>query len=230
MAGTPDGAIRAAARRLGLTEQDYRARLAAGEKWCGGCRDWHPRDQYATDRSRGDGLKSRCRKSDERTDAPTRRQRQEQRARGFSWCSHCRAWLAVDVVRGGLCRKHIRSEARRIYAAGGFRTKRGITAARRRGVAALGSDTQAMLLEATGGLCAYGCGRSATTFDHVIPVKLGGKTEPGNMVPACRSCNSSKNANDPLPWIERMSDDAIDLVIPGLLYDGALLDWLDRAA
>lgn len=52
-----------AAARLGLTLVEYDQHLAAGEKWCGGCREWHPRSAFATDRSRGDGLMPRCRES-----------------------------------------------------------------------------------------------------------------------------------------------------------------------
>jgi len=53
------------------------------------------------------------------------------------------------------------------------------------------------------GMCAYGCGRRGVTKDHVFPVQLAGPTGPGNLVPACVSCNSSKNDRDPWPWIER---------------------------
>lgn len=52
-----------AAARLGISLADYDRRLAAGEKWCGGCRAWEPRESFASDKSRGDGLMSRCRES-----------------------------------------------------------------------------------------------------------------------------------------------------------------------
>lgn len=48
-------------------------------------------------------------------------------------------------------------------------------------------------LERDGHICAY-CGREATTADHIIPKKAGGKDELANLVAACRSCNSSKGA------------------------------------
>ena len=46
--------------------------------------------------------------------------------------------------------------------------------------------------------CAY-CKRKVKvlTQDHIIPVSKGGLTEIGNIVPACRSCNSSKNSSEP---------------------------------
>jgi hypothetical protein len=56
-----------------------------------------------------------------------------------------------------------------------------------------------------GGLCAYGCGRPASQWDHLIPWSQGGSFEmPGNAVPACRTCNQAKSASaDPWPWIDR---------------------------
>jgi hypothetical protein len=60
MAGNATGGIRGAARRQGLTEDAYRAHVAAGEKWCGGCKKWHPRSAFGSDRSRNDGLAARC--------------------------------------------------------------------------------------------------------------------------------------------------------------------------
>jgi len=86
-----------------------------------------------------------------------------------------------------------------------------------------------MLFETTGGLCAYGCGQIATTLDHVIPVKSGGLSVPGNVVPACKSCNSAKRDRDPWPWIDRLTFEALDLVSPSLASDGAVLDLLGAA-
>ncbi|HEV2256525.1 MAG TPA: HNH endonuclease [Streptosporangiaceae bacterium] len=55
------------------------------------------------------------------------------------------------------------------------------------------------------GLCAYGCGRAATQWDHLIPWSQGGSFRmPGNAVPACRTCNQRKSADpDPWKWIDR---------------------------
>jgi 5-methylcytosine-specific restriction endonuclease McrA len=47
------------------------------------------------------------------------------------------------------------------------------------------------LLGLYGGRCAY-CGDSANTRDHVVPLNRGGSDWIDNIVPACRSCNSSK--------------------------------------
>ncbi|HRK01579.1 MAG TPA: HNH endonuclease [Oligoflexia bacterium] len=36
------------------------------------------------------------------------------------------------------------------------------------------------------------------TMDHVVPVARGGKSQPGNVVPACRACNASKKLHTPV--------------------------------
>ena len=53
-----------------------------------------------------------------------------------------------------------------------------------------------------GGMCAY-CPAPATTWDHLVPVRLGGDTTPDNIVPCCISCNSAKKDRNVLEWLER---------------------------
>lgn len=48
--------------------------------------------------------------------------------------------------------------------------------------------------------CFY-CSDPATSVDHIVPVSRGGTDAPGNLVPACSSCNCSKNNTDPIKWI-----------------------------
>jgi hypothetical protein len=68
--GSATGSIRTAARRLGLTDDEYAARVGAGEKWCRACRAWHLREAFPADCSRGDGLDSRCRDARRREPRP----------------------------------------------------------------------------------------------------------------------------------------------------------------
>lgn len=51
------------------------------------------------------------------------------------------------------------------------------------------------------GICLY-CGHAGhkLTMDHWVAVKHGGKTEAGNLVPCCQSCNSKKGAKTPAEW------------------------------
>ncbi|HCF58894.1 MAG TPA: HNH endonuclease [Myxococcales bacterium] len=55
------------------------------------------------------------------------------------------------------------------------------------------------------GLCHY-CGRTfppaELSMDHVVPVVRGGKSTRGNVVPACKDCNSKKKYLLPIEWQE----------------------------
>ena len=47
--------------------------------------------------------------------------------------------------------------------------------------------------------CAY-CDKPADTVDHVVPLVRGGTNYEGNLVPACRRCNSSKSGRMVVEW------------------------------
>lgn len=48
--------------------------------------------------------------------------------------------------------------------------------------------------------CAY-CGATGSlTVDHIIPLSRGGLNEIQNLVPACKSCNTSKGIKDAIEW------------------------------
>lgn len=55
------------------------------------------------------------------------------------------------------------------------------------------------------GLCHY-CGKTflpeELTMDHVVPIIRGGKSIRGNVVPACKECNSRKKYLLPIEWKE----------------------------
>lgn len=55
-------------------------------------------------------------------------------------------------------------------------------------------------LDYYGGRC-WMCGDAANSFDHVIPLALGGSNWPANLRPACKKCNSRKGAgrDGPVP-------------------------------
>ena len=56
------------------------------------------------------------------------------------------------------------------------------------------------LMEKSRGKCYY-CGRSGKlSYDHVVPLKLGGSNSIDNLVVACINCNSQKQAKDPLRY------------------------------
>jgi 5-methylcytosine-specific restriction endonuclease McrA len=53
------------------------------------------------------------------------------------------------------------------------------------------------------GKCAY-CGRPATTEDHVVPLARGGAHAIGNLLPACKPCNSRKRELSPEEWERKL--------------------------
>lgn len=60
--------------------------------------------------------------------------------------------------------------------------------------------------------CHYGCGRTADTIDHLIPLVRGGTNYEGNLVPCCKPCNSSKQ--DKLPIEFRLNRPASSTYMP----------------
>ena len=58
------------------------------------------------------------------------------------------------------------------------------------------------------GICYY-CGRKfkadELTMDHLIPIVRGGRSVAGNVVPACKDCNSKKKFLLPTEWEEYLS-------------------------
>jgi len=51
------------------------------------------------------------------------------------------------------------------------------------------------------GLCHYcneGFAASELTMDHIVPVSRGGRSVKGNIVPACKDCNSKKKYYTPV--------------------------------
>ena len=55
-----------------------------------------------------------------------------------------------------------------------------------------------------GGRCAYCDGPNGTTVDHVVPIIRGGRHSIGNVLPACKSCNSSKKHLLLIDWRTRI--------------------------
>lgn len=49
------------------------------------------------------------------------------------------------------------------------------------------------------GLCSY-CGKPPRTVDHILPLARGGIEHESNLTPACKRCNSSKNAKLLTEW------------------------------
>ncbi len=66
-------------------------------------------------------------------------------------------------------------------------------------------DSQWWKRKRSSGICYY-CSRkfrpAELTMDHLIPIVRGGKSMQGNIVPACKECNSKKKYLLPAEWEE----------------------------
>ena len=58
------------------------------------------------------------------------------------------------------------------------------------------------------GTCHY-CGKAtppkALTMDHIVPIARGGRSTKGNVVPACKECNTAKKQLLPMEWEQYLS-------------------------
>ena len=59
------------------------------------------------------------------------------------------------------------------------------------------------------GVCYY-CGRSTPsnelTMDHIVPISRGGRSTKGNVVAACKECNTAKKQLLPMEWEQYLTD------------------------
>lgn len=53
--------------------------------------------------------------------------------------------------------------------------------------------------------CHEQVGRSNLTMDHIVPLSRGGKSRKGNIVAACKDCNSKKKYLLPVEWAEYLA-------------------------
>jgi len=62
------------------------------------------------------------------------------------------------------------------------------------------------------GVCGY-CGRVCSakelTMDHIVPISRGGRSTKGNVVPACKACNTAKKHLLPMEWDQYINQSRI---------------------
>jgi 5-methylcytosine-specific restriction endonuclease McrA len=97
----------------------------------------------------------------------------------------CSVYGCTNLVARGRCEKHDTSGA---HSPLGSRNHGGISPSRR-GHGAEYQQVRSMLLT-DGVLCAWGCGRVATTADYAVPFSQGGTLD--SLVPSCQPCNSRR--------------------------------------
>lgn len=60
MAQTHDGGVKYAAQCAGVSYDEYIRKIDSGENWCNGCKRWHLREAFGSDRSRWTGVAACC--------------------------------------------------------------------------------------------------------------------------------------------------------------------------
>ncbi|MFH0908899.1 MAG: HNH endonuclease [bacterium] len=224
--GSKSGIIKVAAKRVGLTLEEYLAYQSSGLKRCTKCKTWRPTNEYHKETSRGDGLSTVCKACRIRKGrGPSRPERIAKQQNGLAWCRDCSDWHPVSAMcRGGQCRQHHNESIRKKYATNENYRKwvKQVVHSRKRKVRPIPVEAMKYLEESFDGKCAY-CGKPASTYDHIVPVSKGGQTTPGNIVPACASCNSSKNNKDVVEWRHGRGKDVPELVVNRMIMALACL-------
>jgi 5-methylcytosine-specific restriction endonuclease McrA len=87
------------------------------------------------------------------------------------------------------------------------------------------TDTQWEALKSLWAGCAY-CGEHETAMqkDCMLPISRGGRYTLTNVVPACRSCNSSKCNSELTTWMRRKKFDETSFLRRHLEIRSALAD------
>ncbi len=147
--------------------------------------------------------------------------RADRQRRGVWWCRKCEQekpegeFLVVAGQRTSPCRACANAQQMADYVPHPkvrgahldlvkFRAKKKRRRARERGaeISDFTGEQWEAVKAAYGYRCAYcGTGTVALTQDHVIPLAKGGHHTATNIVPACKTCNSRKGAND---WSDRL--------------------------
>lgn len=173
MPGTREGRLKQAANQVGISLEEYLTRISEGQKHCYKCRTWQPLDGFHIDRSRRDVHAACCIACKKAPPRPA--------PVWGSPAEYERHHYATDEAYRFRRKQHAHS--------------------RQRNVSPLPKEAADFLLDYFDNTCAY-CGGPFQAWDHIIPVVKGGQTTPGNIVPSCTSCNSSKKDRDVLVWAD----------------------------
>lgn len=80
--------------------------------------------------------------------------------------------------------------------------------------------------------CCY-CGKQTSlTKDHIKPLVKGGELTMTNVLPACKTCNSSKNDNEMLEWYKKQKfydSDRLKKINEYIEFAGEICDVLDNS-
>lgn len=194
--------------------------LEDGSRWCKRCESYCPAGHfgkwtnalcrehmqvYSRERHRRNGDPKAAERQRKRREAKTEGylaavKRSNERQKTLGWPAH-KQWRSKNEEQQ---REYSREYQRRWYRENPDKAARKRHRRRAREAEAPGFHTTEELHAKRveyDGLCVY-CGEdSLWIFDHLIPLARGGSNFIWNLAPACRSCNSKKNASDPEAYI-----------------------------
>lgn len=169
-------------------------------KSCGKCKQELSIDNFAKNKARYDGLQGYCRKCDkEKGSQYAKNNRSSALQRTQKWQKNNRdkhlEGLRTNRIKhkeaGTLKKYPVNKEAHRLR----MIERRART--RKNGVFMLLPKEEKRLIS---GPCFYCGSPDRITIDHIIPIDKGGRHSVGNLVSACKSCNSSKGAKFLVVW------------------------------
>lgn len=108
----------------------------------------------------------------------------------------------VAVAYGNLAMAHYAVEREdQSYSRTAYMIRARLTKGLRSGSMSMSSmfDDEKLKLR-NGSRCSYCGGEGDLALDHLIPRNVGGLDTGDNLLPACRTCNSSKGSKDVLLW------------------------------
>lgn len=82
--GSKAGALQVAAKRIGISVDEYLRNISDGFKWCHVCKSWRERSSFSSDRSRNDGLTASCRDCRSKTSKSKYQPRDRKRGRRYA--------------------------------------------------------------------------------------------------------------------------------------------------
>lgn len=236
--GSKVGVLKIAAKRIGVSYDEYLEKINSGMKWCTSCKQFLPIDEFCKDSSQGDGHGtkcSQCRHSKAKyPDRASWRTRRIMAEKGFLYCTSCKKFYSKEemTVRSGRCGKCATEYARERYRNSEAVRKKAYQSnySRKHGLNSIPQQYLTELFEKFDGMCAYCQKNKAESVDHIIPVSKGGNSVPGNLLPCCKSCNSSKHNKNVFEWLASKPDlsphpevpDYIGMAIGGLWACGEL--------
>lgn len=168
-------------------------------KTCSRCKASKPTADFARCRSAHDGLQFTCRECQkavyhERREANLAKQAEYRLANTTSKAKYNRDYYLQNAERIGNQVREYRRRKPEVYKA--TANRRRVRKAANGILLVTKKETQRLYAQR----CFYCGSTDYITLDHVIPIQRGGRHSIGNLIPACRACNSSKKNQFITEW------------------------------